>query len=580
MSERVARGVAPIFDEDGAQGLIGFRDSAGRNWMVPRFTTNVSGNVTGMAGPNGALAASAWLSPSGNDDAARISEFVQDTAASGLEARIGPGDFIIGSPMTWRSRRQITKWGGQGIGLRVFGQGPGNTRFFYSGASGSPMLWINAPTSAGIAKRNYMTELGGMSWLRATSETTQNAIGTTSGAAFYAVPVAELLEVFHTVRLRDLYIDGFDFPITLSDCTLGELDTVWANEFLTGVRLGYNCDILKIRHSMFGSEQFGVTYRNNAIAIQTGFNDGFNSTLGANIVELEHIWFMKIGKAFEGADIALSGLRFSGCYFEDVRQYFHHTGSTSVDSVVSFDKCHFSQVSTNDTTQSNPTLGGYQAKIQFDGDISVNGGKRPVLSVRDCTADQSQPANAWVSFNARNGYVSVENTTWRTSAAFGHVRCIRSTVNTWRSIPPDAGAQGGVYQLGDSNQGGLGLLHSTPIEVIAAISSGATYNIDANAGTVFYLTLPDGDCTINTLAFGVPPNVMISTLTKIKVILIVPATVGATRTITWGSRLRMPASTLTYSAANQNHRAVLMFEGYSNSGSVLQLVSAGPTLVS
>jgi lysophospholipase L1-like esterase len=55
MSERVGSGATPIFDEDGDQGLIGWRDARGRNWMVPRWSTDAAGNVAGLVGPDGSV---------------------------------------------------------------------------------------------------------------------------------------------------------------------------------------------------------------------------------------------------------------------------------------------------------------------------------------------------------------------------------------------------------------------------------------------------------------------------------------------------------------------------------------------
>jgi len=147
-------------------------------------------------------------------------------------------------------------------------------------------------------------------------------------------------------------------------------------------------------------------------------------------------------------------------------------------------------------------------------------------------------------------------------------------------VQPDASSKGGHYVFGDSSQAGLGKLAGTPLEVSATIGAGATYELDPLAGEVFYLTLPDGDCTINTFNYSAtPPSRLYSPLTRFKVVLIVPAAVGGTRTITWGSRLKMNAGTLTFSAADQNKRVAIILEGYSNSGSSMQLASIAPTFV-
>jgi hypothetical protein len=289
---------------------------------------------------------------------------------------------------------------------------------------------------------------------------------------------------------------------------------------------------------------------------------------------------MKLGLAIRAGDTSLSGLHVHHSYFEECKRYFYHQGTGSYDSFTTWEKNHFSHQNTNDTTQHDPTLANYEAKIQFDGDVTASGGKRPVLSFRNNTADSAQTGNAWISFNDRGGYIEWQNNNLRPSTSFGHIRCTRNGYQTWRSIQPDASSKGGMYVFGDSNQAGLGKLAGQPLEVSATIGSGATYDIDPLSGEVFYLTLPDGDCTINTYNYSAtPPSRCYSPLTKFKVVLIVPASVTATRTITWGSRLKMNAGTLTYAAADQNKRAVVMLEGYSNSGSGMQLASPAPAFV-
>lgn len=524
-----------------------------------------------------AVVGAAALRPTGNDDAARIVEYVSDMAADGREAVIGAGDFIIGSPMVWRSQKTNAKWGGQGIGLRVSGQGAGNTRFLWAPASPTDyMITINAPVSASIARRNYLTEIGGFSWVRAPGGV-EVASGTVSGSCFAAIPSAAG-EVLHTAKLRDIFMDGFQYGITLSDVTLCEIDALWAAEFGVAIRAGYNIDLLKVRNSMFGCEQFGTTYRNSAVVYQNGFNDGINP-VGAyeDNVEFEQVWFMKLGKVFElGSNLGIKGLRVNKCYFEDVKRYLHALG-TSGQVNAEFVGCKFSKQNTNDVTQTDPTLANYEAKIQFDGDVAVTGGVTPYLTIEDCIADYVQGANAWVSFNSRIGRVFWKNNYMRSSASFGHVRCIRNGYATWRALPNDGVGQ---WVLGDTDQGGIGLLAGEPVAVTATIAAGATYNISQLSGNHFILTLPDGDCTINSLAYSAtPPSNLVSPQSKVKLTLIVPVSVAATRTITWGANMKMNAGTLTYGTANQNQRCTIMLEGYAISGNGLQLVSRDPVFV-
>jgi hypothetical protein len=522
------------------------------------------------------------LAPSGGDDALLMQQFVNDMAASKRPAVLGAGDFIIGSPMTWRSQQRLGKWDNKGIGLRVLGQGPENTRLLSAIVGNAPMISVSAPSSAGIGKRNYLTEIGGMSWLRA-PEGVLIPAGTTSGEAFRAIPIVDTYEVNVAALFRNLYIDGFDHCITLSDNTIAELEGVWFMEFLTGVRLGFNCDVIKMRRCWWGSEQFGTSYRNNAVAVQPGFDDGRgNGNAGQNCIELDHCAMAKIGCGVECADgSTASGILFHEVFFEGVRQYFHHLGNTTQDSIVTFSHCHFSSVTINDTTQHDPTLAGYEAKIQFDGDIAVSGGKRPILTLRNCVSDtNAQPGNAWISFNNREGFITLENNRLRPSASFGIARCIRTGWQTWKSFPVDSAQQGGSFQLGDSQQAGLGMLAGRPMQVSATITPGSTYDLDVLAGTEFALTLPDGDCTINVFNFtGTPPNRIVSALTELSIVLILPASVTATRTITWGSRLKMNAATLTYGAADGNKRAVFKVKG-AGFGNTMLLSTAGPVFAS
>lgn len=554
---------------------------AGRS-LVFRSQNSQPGDTgaVNLATINAALATKATqgLSPTGNDDSALLSQYVQDMASSGHEAVMNSGDFIIGTPMTWRSRKTLGKWGAKGIGLTVKGAGPGNTRLLWAAAplNTSNMLSITAPASANIGQRNYLTDISGMSIVRAPGGT-EIAAGSTDGFGIYGGPSAASGEVLHTPRFKSIFFDGFSYPVTLSDCTLAEFDTVWWLEFLVGLRLGYNADLLKIRHSMFGCEQFGTSYRNSAIAVQNGFSDGFN-TLGAeNIVEFDHVWFMKIGKGFEAITTNVQGLRFRNSYFEDTKQYVHHKDNAAGYTVLSFEKCHFSHPSTNDTTQHDPTLANYMAKIQADGDVATGVGKNLQLSMRDNTADITAPGNAWVSFVNVDSNISWENNPMMApSATYGHIRCARTSKPAQRTFPQSSGLYGGSWVLGDKANASLSYVSGTPVEVSATIGAAATYLVSYFNATHYYLTLPDGDCTINIDStspyFG-------SGATKLKVILIVPATVTATRTVNIGSRITGAGTTVTFTTTDTAKRATLMLEGTGKGDASMRCVSGAPTFI-
>lgn len=526
----------------------------------------------------GAGGGSSALIPSGGDDTAAIQSHIDTMAAAGKPVEFGPGDFRITSRIELRSSSLVDKWSGQGIGLSLRGAGPGNTRFMCSQPATDAAFFMSAPTAAGIGNRNYMFEFDGFSMHRCTSGVSQIAQGSTSGKGIEIAPEVAAGEVFAFGRANRLYFDGFDYPLTLSDVTGFEIDNTWFHEFLTAIRAGYNNDIITIRHCMFGSEQFGVSYRNNAIAYQNGYLDGFHAAAANDdCVVFESCWFMKIGKAFENAaDIGIKGLRFDKCYFEDVRQYVHALGTTGQMNLEMRGN-KFSKHTANDVTQTDPTVAGYMAKIQFDGTVTVTNGVQPYVTMEDNVADYVAGANAWISLNNRLGRVFWKNNYMRSSAAFGHVRCIRSGYATWRTLPNDGLGQ---WVLGDTDMGGVGILSGEPVQVAATISAASTYNISTLSGNHFLLTLPDGDCTIESLAYsGTPPSHLVSANTKVKVTLIVPASVTGTRTITWGSSLKMNAGTLTFTAAEQGKRTTIILEGYSNSGNALQLASRDPAFV-
>lgn len=543
------------------------------SWFVTAPGNEVVPFVTASQLPGGGVAADyggvrtvGGLIPTGNDDAALVQQYVNDMAASKLPAMFSGGDFIIGSPMVWRSRAVIEKWGNKGVGLNVQGAGAGNTRFLWSVplSNTSNCITINSPDSSGIARRNYLTKISGMSLLRAPGGV-EIAGGTTDGNGIYAGP-STAGEVFHTAKFSDMFFDGFAYPTTISDATLCHFDFCWWAEFLVAIRFGYNIDICKINHSMFGSEQFS-TPRNGAIAIQSGvFNDGFNTPFGENVIDINHVWFMKIGKAFEGNATDVNGVRFNNCYFEEVRQYFHHVGTTSGQSQVTFRDCRMNKVASNDTTQNDPLVAGYMAKIQMDGDPAVTGGKIPVVTMEGNIADAA-PANAWISFNNRNGRINWTNNDMSPSATYGHLRCIRTSYLAQRSLPV-VGTKSGTYTFGNADSGGLALLSGDEIVLASTLTSGSTFTMNNMDANVFQLTLPDGDVTLNV-------GTLYNSSSKCRVILLAPATVTGTRTITFGSKILGCGASISMTSANQNQVIVFELAGSKASGNVLRNIS-GP----
>ena len=513
-----------------------------------------SKNLNRLAQSNGRYNTSSvrYLIPTGNDDSALVEEFVNDMAASGEIAGLD-GEFIIAQPMLWHSHRLTDdssgKWGNKGIGLNVQGKGAGNTVFKVTGNS---PITINAPTGKNIGARNYLTKISGLSALRYVGES-PIAAGTTDGSLFMCVP-AQLGDCFHTPKFSDLFLDGFDYPLTLSDCTLPELDTVWFHEFKDAIRLGYNIDLLKIRHGMFGSEQFGTNYRNASRAIASDYSDGFHSLVSNNCVEIEQTWFMKHGDAYVQNDSANCLVTFNNCYFEDMYRYFRAKfASTETRASVTFRGCHFSKPQSNEPTVTDPVLAGYGARIQFDGDPAVTGGVRPILSMEGNTSDLVSPTNAWVSFNNRTGTINWKNNQLAPSSSLGHLRCTRSAYLQSRSLP-DYGQ--GTYTLGNALSAGLGVVSGQKIKTSVTGTVGGTLNINHLVATHYDVTLPDGDFTI-----APDPAQTLDSGEEITVILRAPASITGSRNVYFNSRLRGMV-TLPFAAAQQGQVAIFKLTSY------------------
>lgn len=493
-----------------------------------------------------------YLVPTGNDDSALVEEFVNDMAASGEIAGLD-GEFIIAQPMAWYSHRLTDdgsgKWGNKGIGLNVQGKGAGNTVLKVTGNS---PITIQAATNKNIGARNYLTKVSGLSALRYVGSS-PIAAGTTDGSLFMCVP-AQAGDCFHTPKFSDLFLDGFDYPLTLSDCTLPELDTVWFHEFKDAIRLGYNIDLLKIRHGMFGSEQFGSTYMNNSRAITSDYSDGIHSFVSNNCVEIEQTWFMKHGDAYVQNDTANCLVTFNNCYFEDMYRYFRAKfTSTETRASVQFKGCHFSKPQSNEPTVTDPAVVGYGSRIQFDGDPAVTGGVRPILTIENCTADLVPVTNSWVSFNNRTGAISWKNNQIAASSTLGHIRCIRSAQLQNRTFP-EYGQ--GSYVLGNSLSAGLGIVVGQKVKTSIIGAVGGTLNINHLVATHYEVTLPDGDFTIAT-----DPTQSLDTGEEITVILKAPATVTGSRNVYFNARLR-GLVTLPFAAAQQGQVAIFKLTSY------------------
>lgn len=448
-----------------------------------------------------------YLVPTGNDDSALVEEFVNDMAASGEIAGLD-GEFIIAQPMTWYSHRVTDngsgKWGNKGIGLNVQGKGAGNTVLKVTGNS---PITIQAATDKNIGARNYLTKVSGLSALRYVGSS-PIAAGATDGSLFMCVP-AQAGDCFHTPKFSDLFLDGFDYPLTLSDCTLPELDTVWFHEFKDAIRLGYNIDLLKIRHGMFGSEQFGTTYRNDSRAIVNGYSDGFHSTSNSDNVVIDTCWFMKHGVAVSAAkDIQLE-LRNS--YFEGMRQYFDSSTCTEP-CVVSFDSNHFSLSSDNDDVNYPKSVFGVH-------DLTLNVSKN--------TGTAYSPLGGYFGFNSPNTTVD-----WRSnrllasgSGTSAHLRWLVAGSLHQRTLP-NYGK--GTYCFG----GTTGMSKLCGPEIPLSVASTGTISTAHTDGDLINIPALTGNLTINPSSSN-PTQPYDGTVMTYKITS--DAVTGSTYNVTWSS---------------------------------------------
>lgn len=98
MAEKIGTGMAPIIDEQG-DGLLGFRDAQGRNWMMPRWSLDASGNAVGLVGPAGGVVGAKMPSVTADSQSAATA----NTAA--LQAALDAGgEICVATPgVVWIS---------------------------------------------------------------------------------------------------------------------------------------------------------------------------------------------------------------------------------------------------------------------------------------------------------------------------------------------------------------------------------------------------------------------------------------------------------------------------------------------
>lgn len=544
-------------------------------------TSLVVGGVSRMSFP---------LKATGYDQTAEIQQYFNDSNAGNVYADFGPGDFIITGDITVYARRVAEYESNYGYGINMRGIGPNATRLLDCRATKTtPVILITEPTGVDTGNRAEMVKLSDFSLLSCNTSGVINPLGTLSGVGIMAKATTGTgygAHVLHQAQIERVLFSGHDYPLSLDDSTQVLISHCRFTEFLTAIRMGGNADLWEINHCGFGSESFASSYRNSSVAIDMTWDAGIIPTGSANCLTINSVWAMKIGEFLKTSQ-GHNPVVIRNGYFENVRRYYYANVADTSECAVVFDACHFSAMGTNDFTSAAKANANYGSKIQFgNADATTTASStlspKPVLTLRNCTGDGT-PTNAPVTFTNRNGHIVWENNKITAASTYLHLRCLRDGYESWRwmaSTDANPSAGPGKWTVGDDQAAGLRILSGDPMIKAATIASAGTYNIDHVNGTVFELTLPDGNCTIDYAAYAAgPPSPLLGSGTEIDVILICPGTVSASRTITWGARMSMGAATLAFTTTEQGKRAQFKIRAPKDSGSIMQIVSRDPVFI-
>lgn len=497
---RIVRDIQLLVNDDDDH-LYGYRLSDGTEVRI------------GSSRPENAAAVVGALRPSGWDQAAEIQQYFNDAGYSITAFDFGAGDFVLGSPITIYSRYKTDD--GYGIGLRLKGAGPGATRLLDVRANKSlPLIYVTDPTGTTVNKRNYLAELSDFSLLSCNTSGVPLPDGTTDGVAFLTeaeVGTGFGAHVLHTSKFRRIYVDGFNTCFILDDATQPSFEQVWCREFVTGIYLGGNVDMLSLYNCQFGSEQFGSNYRNSASAIRNGYAGAIGSG-GADSILIAHTWFMKIGAALDISTYNESWIKFFNSYFENCLQYVKTTGART--SRLVFDTCAFSLASTNDSSA---------AKIQL-GTASES-----VVSMRNNVSTQA-PAGGYISNEGLNSNFHFEGNSL-VAGAQGHLRWAASGNERVITLPNNAR---GKFSFG----GTYGITKTSGDERTVVKGTTGTITCDHWEADCFEIPALTGNIT-PSITGGAVPAVR---GTRLRFRIQASATSANTRTITWQSNVLFPFS--------------------------------------
>lgn len=499
-------------------------------------TSSINSSTGGISfSVNGSKLFGEELKPTGNDQASEIEQFINDTAGS-HQTFLAGGDFIIGSPITLHSRKNYgPKWGNKGVGLSVIGCGIENTRIFYTGSKASPAILVTDPgsTDPAINERNIIGQFAHFSLLSATAGGVEQNAGTVEGSAIEVRPAgATTGTVGHHVWFKDLRLDGWQYGISLDDCTGARFERCWFQEFENAIRLGYNADIIEILYCLFGLEQFSVgNERNSAIAVKTGWDtaawDGGN---GNNIV-LRLNWMIGIGK---GIDIGANEgqIVLENNYFERVRQYYD--ANTFTVGRLSVANNTFSQPNVNDSAEFKIDLGS-----AGNNNVELRGNYAPT----------GTPTSAFVGFTGYNNRIVLSQNVLQ-GAHLKYNDGVNPRTVTLPNLAKGEHAFGGTY--------GVAQIVGEP----RSTTRGTTGTITCNwyDGEINDFPAMTGNLTINMAGSATPPAVG----QRIKFRIKAAAASPESYTVTLDSSWRVPFTFAQPGAGDANKQTLVEVERVSN----------------
>lgn len=451
------------------------------------------------------------ISPSGWDQTSEIEQYFNDTKFPVTSYDLGAGQFVLTDEIVINSRYLTDD--GYGIGLRIKGAGPGATALLDARANkAEPLILLTDPTGGTVKKRNYLSEISDFSLISCNSSGVPLPDGTTDGVAVMAKAKFGSgfgAHVLHTSAFRRIFVDGYGTCFILDDCTQPAFEQVWCREFVTGIHIGGNVDMLSLYNSQFGSEQFGTNYRNGAVAIRNGFAGAIGAG-GGDAIQINSCWFMKIGAPLEISTYNEGWIKFVNSYFENCLQYARVVGARTARLI--FDGCTFSLPTENDSAA---------AKIQ------LGSASESIVSMRNCNSSAA-PTGGYISSESFNSNFHFEGNSLPANAQ-GHLRWAVPGAERVITLPNNAR---GSYSFG----GVYGLTKASGDERVALKGASGTVNCDWWEADCFEIPALTGSITLAITGGSVPASRGMRLRFRIQA----SASAANTRTITWPLNVLFP----------------------------------------